>query len=606
MADARPALGALVILTASDEGVAADPELRADLETLLELPGASRIELGALDPASSRQLVRDLLGLRGEAAALVEERSAGSPLYAVSVVGDWVARGVLVPTEHGFALRGPAPPLPPDLSAAWRERVDAVLRDRADADGQALELAAVLGVEVDGDEHAAVLASAELHPSGDLISDLARQQLVVPTARGWRFAHVMLVEALRARAREAGRLRRHHASAGAVVADPARRGAHLLAAGRAEEALPLLVEGARASRLRAAYTPALTALERATRAAEGLDPLDPVRGQIAAECVATLFGQGRNAEARTEVEAVLPSASGPGWERPRAELLSAYAQILRNAGEVDRAAAVAAEALAGFRALQDAHGAATAELELAWCDQWRNRPGAARERLQALLDTELSITDRAHALYGLVAACDALGDHSAMRRWVERATEAYRASGGRLGEASCISLLGVVLVHEGRLDEAAAAYRRAVAMEAALGSSMEEIDRMNLARTELLRRKPQAALDAVAPSDRAQGRDFIRAVRALLRAAAHAQRSDLTSWEAEMGTAEALFARFSAGDLQTAELAEQMAAELGGRPEAARAWALAQAQWRAIGDTERAERAREAQGGATITTTLSE
>ena len=51
-----------------------------------------------------RRLVEELLRLDPGLAARVAERTDGNPLFAVQRVGDWVERGVLVPTARGLAL----------------------------------------------------------------------------------------------------------------------------------------------------------------------------------------------------------------------------------------------------------------------------------------------------------------------------------------------------------------------------------------------------------------------------------------------------------------------------------------------------------------------
>jgi hypothetical protein len=80
------------------------PAAAASVAELLGRPGAERIDVGALGPEHHASLVHELLGLEGALATQVKERTAGNPLFAVQLVGDWVQRGVLaVCTSSGPA-----------------------------------------------------------------------------------------------------------------------------------------------------------------------------------------------------------------------------------------------------------------------------------------------------------------------------------------------------------------------------------------------------------------------------------------------------------------------------------------------------------------------
>ena len=65
---------------------------------------------------------------RSTLAAEIESRTAGNPLFAVQLVGDWVQRGVLVAGPGGFELQeGEDAALPDDLHATWSTRVRGIL-----------------------------------------------------------------------------------------------------------------------------------------------------------------------------------------------------------------------------------------------------------------------------------------------------------------------------------------------------------------------------------------------------------------------------------------------------------------------------------------------
>jgi tetratricopeptide (TPR) repeat protein len=192
-----------------------------------------------------------MLGLDRDVAIEVERRTAGNPLFAEHLVGDWVHRGILEPGPNGFRLRADENvALPVDLGQVWRERVDDVLAGRDPQEAEGLELAAVLGPEVDPSEWRAVCASAGQSAPEYLVERLIGLRLAVAARDGaegsWRFVHGMLRESLEERARQGGRLEAHHRSVAAYLETRADRhlrerlGRHLLAAGRVGDALTLL------------------------------------------------------------------------------------------------------------------------------------------------------------------------------------------------------------------------------------------------------------------------------------------------------------------------------------------------------------------------------
>jgi predicted ATPase len=110
-----------------------------------------------------RRLVEELLRLEPGLAARVAERTDGNPLFAVQLVGDWVERGVLVPTARGLALEaGEDGRIPDDIHGLWTTRVARVLERHGPDARRALELAAVLGNEVDAAEWRALAEEARV------------------------------------------------------------------------------------------------------------------------------------------------------------------------------------------------------------------------------------------------------------------------------------------------------------------------------------------------------------------------------------------------------------------------------------------------------------
>ncbi|HEX5714963.1 MAG TPA: AAA family ATPase [Thermoanaerobaculia bacterium] len=146
-------LPVLILATVRDEALAERPLESAAIAELLALPGASSLDVPPLSPGERAALVQHLLGLSGELAAQVEERTHGNPLFAVQLVGDWVLRGVLEVGETGFVLRpGEEARFPDDLHQVWSARVGRLLDGSPAGSREALEIGAALGPDVDREE----------------------------------------------------------------------------------------------------------------------------------------------------------------------------------------------------------------------------------------------------------------------------------------------------------------------------------------------------------------------------------------------------------------------------------------------------------------------
>ena len=247
-----------VLLCVRDEDLARRPEVGSRLVELAGRAEVSMIDVRPLTGVAWRSLVRELLGLDGALAAQLEERAGGNPLFAVHLVGDWVARGVLIPGDDGFRL---APhvqvELPENLRAVWKAHIEAVLAGRPAAEGIALERAAVLGTEVVVEEWQAALKFDRLPLPTSRVEALIARRLAWSGVQGpqvrWSFVHAILRESFISRAQEAGRLAAHHRACARMLEERGphplvveRHGRHLLLAGELEAALEPLLRSTRA------------------------------------------------------------------------------------------------------------------------------------------------------------------------------------------------------------------------------------------------------------------------------------------------------------------------------------------------------------------------
>ena len=332
----------LLLLTVQEEALVDRHAEQEAIDELLVLEGAVCLELGPLDQVSHRKLV-GRLGLNPRLGGRVAGATEGNPLFATQLIGDWINRGLLKVGQEGFELREEVE-LPRDLGQLWRQRLDLLVGQREDW-RQPLELAAVLGLEVVRQEWRQACTAANLVLPHDLVPTLIRLGLARSAPRRWTFVHSKLRDALKEGAWEQGRLKNLESLCGDLVRDSVRAGRHLLAAGRIDEALEPLLEGARDHTRAGEYRAALRLLDERDAVLDEGDPrigaswllrarLSLLRGELGAMKVWTR-------RCRTL----------KGTERVRAELLEAGR--LRAEGQLDEAAEHVQAALARADALGD-------------------------------------------------------------------------------------------------------------------------------------------------------------------------------------------------------------------------------------------------------------
>jgi serine/threonine protein kinase/tetratricopeptide (TPR) repeat protein len=293
-------LSALFVLSVSSEllelGASFSFSRGPSLRRLLELPRVTELSIGPLPPDEQGELVQELLGLAPELAREVVERSEGRPLFAFQLVGDWVARGLLLPGLFGFTLReGTDAEVPDGIHALLRRRLDeardAIAARTSFADAEealiGLELAALLSPAPSSREWHAVLDAAQIRAAQSL-PELAARGLIRPQRDRIVIAHRMLRETLYRRAKEGGRYAAHHRVIARALAprdvDPSRLAYHYLESGDLSLALDPLCASAERRCARSDWTGALEALRQHVDALDalGAPPDDPrrIRGRL--------------------------------------------------------------------------------------------------------------------------------------------------------------------------------------------------------------------------------------------------------------------------------------------------------------------------------------
>ena len=298
----------LLVLTAREEGLV-DPELAA-------LPTVANFHrvLSPLAPQERQDLIDSILPLSPSLSALVDQRTAGNPRFAIQLLTDWVQRGVLLPGPSGFEAPRDLE-LPASLQAIWSSRVRHLLAGFDRDAGRLLEIAATLGNEVLHDDLNALLPDREAAWQA-LATRMVLHRLVVPTPEGFAFSHPAIREVLLHRAARGGRLAGHHAAIASLLrtsTDPeqvARRGHHRAGAGDREGAFTDLIAAARFTRDQAQFKRTLILCDEAQAL---LEPGDRRCLAVMILRARTLNSYQRHGASRQEAEGALEVAEINGW-----------------------------------------------------------------------------------------------------------------------------------------------------------------------------------------------------------------------------------------------------------------------------------------------------
>jgi serine/threonine protein kinase/tetratricopeptide (TPR) repeat protein len=517
-AQKRRPLPVLVLGTVQEEGLAERPALAAELREI----EATTLRIGPLPASHQSELVQSMLGLEPRLAARVVERTRGNPLFAVQLVGDWVQRGALEQGEHGLQLRSVDGELPSSIEDLLNARIEKLLKGLPDFAGAMLESAAVLGPDVNALEWqiAADDPSGEARRTGAHAFDAKRAEsrrlleerliaarLAEETEEGFQFAHAMIVEALRERARREGRLQAHNAAAAEMLlaraGDPnvaERLGRHLLEAGRPEAAVEPLLQGVRLRRTRLGNQAALALVETGNQAARYLADDDPRRWGLQIEHATILANLGEVEAAVDILDRLDPRLGEHGDLLARSRIVRA--QAARDRGDVAACeqAALDAAALLGTDGdpalLGQAWWMATlAAVDMGRSETIRTRAGLTREALQR--------SDDDHALGEARRMMATLHmeeeQYDAALGEADAALEHYRRVGSVSGQARTLLLIGEALRAKGKLDHAQIALDEALDLFESWSPNAAFKARVALAFVKVERREYSAAYSGIGP-----------------------------------------------------------------------------------------------------------
>ena len=479
----------LIGMTARTEALDSRPTERRLVERLVDAPAVERRTITPLDRDALEKLVRRLLRLDDELADHVLERSEGVPLFAVQLVEDWIARGKLQMTDDGFSLQPDADvSLPDDLHQLWESRVEGFVESHSQSIAEALELAAVLGQEVDRTEWSVAGSAAGLEIDDRLVDELVDADLVRRLEHGWRFTHGMLQESLVRRAREAGRWGRWCACCAAALeqlyscSEPGvceRLASYYLGAGEFETALEWLAKAIDQAIARSDYDHGLDLIDWRdeltgdnavdARLANGID-----RARIAAR-------RGEYRRCVFEAESAMKAADAAG-EPEFAARAAVWAGVGRRGhGELSDARQFLEAARRHFSD-GDRRELARTRLELGRVDEDDGDYERARQHFEKARSYFSELDDRYGEARCFNATGDALrqsGELDGAHQACHEALKRYRSLGTITGIADCLGDLADISRLRGDLDDAVEFADEALRLYRAVGSERRHTVRLN-------------------------------------------------------------------------------------------------------------------------------
>jgi serine/threonine protein kinase/tetratricopeptide (TPR) repeat protein len=454
------AAGVVFVMVEASDRVASTPGVRQALDGLMSDPERTlHLCLGPLDTDDTEALLDSVLDLDPMMRAYVLRRVAGSPAFAAQLLVDWTQRGLLIAGPGGFVLpRGRTPDLPKRITALWRSRVHTLLTGRPDSDRTCLQLAAVLGHEVDRGEWLAASTHLGLQHSADLTDRLLADRLAEGSHASWRFASAALRETLLADARDSDHRGLTDAAVTAIGSGTpltTLRIARLYLAGnRLDDAWPHLLSAMGASEWQG--------LVRRGLLAETMRVRD--RGSTPTQRLTVELWRARGAHVAGDL-ATTERILTPLLDNPDLDDHTAY-RVRYRWGKLKQRRMDYASAARIFDGLEGHKGQSKAQNAMrlhAWAIV--SFAVGQLDRARTLLQNSASLTEnpglRADSLVTLGLICWGANERETARAHLEAALMLYTQDRDSFGQGMCNLNLGIFALGEKRLDDARAHFENA-------------------------------------------------------------------------------------------------------------------------------------------------
>ncbi len=493
----------LVVATVNPDSIDDQPLIADQLQRLIDSSNAQTIPIAPLDDQHHRQLINHLLGLEDRLVDEVAQRTAGNPLHAVQLIGDWIEGDVLELGPNGFRIpSGGTAPHASDLDAVFEDRLAKLLdhnpRHQSSTSLEALELAATLGVEVLRHEWVRACETASLPLPLGLLDTLVDQDLAHLERDGWSFQHQAFCDILLDIADHHDRLADHHLRCAHALQDlyghdhpdrALRVARHLRHANRPDDALAPTLTAARRARIRCDFELARQLHDNYDQLLDLLDAPDSDRRRTTGAIARARLLQTH--QHYQEADRYLLRAESMARRLDQSDLIAEAllrrAEVCIHRGDLPAARQLIEESQDLFQTLGDAHGRAQALLALAdlqyWAGDYYDSEQSYRRslRLYQSLDHPLEQARVQTRLGSLLAT---QGDTKSARQWLEASHAIFDAHGDLRGIANCLNDLGEIHRQQGRLRRAEHAYRRAldVRQRTSLGESPIVLHNLGMVR----------------------------------------------------------------------------------------------------------------------------
>ena len=604
LTQADPSIPVLAQLVLTDECITGRQEAQL-LEEILQIDGVVELRANPLSSPEQRRFVDALLPLQDALADRVVAHTAGNPQFARHLLGDWVERHLLVPSNDGYQLAvDPGDVLPDDMGGVWRERVDLALTGLEDDDVTSLQLAAILGQRAEWREWTEVCRAFGVAARVETVQALLAVGLAScdgsSPIRGWTFVHELVRDAVRDHARAAGKLSDQARTCAAVVMARddvhanERVGRFLFLGGFVVDAIQPLMEGARdrikASDLSGAHD--LVDLLAAALKDGAVATSDEDWGRCWLLRFRLAWLRGQTDAALAWLDKLEAAAAVYRWEVMSIEARRHRGNVHFRHGELEDAVRVLELATEQAIVGPDELLIADCNIDLAEALIHLGRLDEAEPCIRAALAARRAVDDT----LGIARCWESLGhialgsgDDRRAQEYYRRAIRGYDEAGYRYGSASARNVLGDSVRFSGALEKSIPLYEESERLYQSIGASAAAYPRYNLALVAFEKGNFAAGeriLDQVAPIFVRLGHRATQADVHLIRGVLAAKRGDWADWDAHLAAALILYEETGVADAETARTAELAArtAEDAGDPERARAaWQIAATQWGLLG-----------------------
>jgi tetratricopeptide (TPR) repeat protein len=482
------------------------------IDDITSSPRTECIEVGRLDDDEQRQLIDQALDLDPALVTALVNKTHGTPLFALQMIGHLIETDALETTERGFsAAKMHVDGLPNDLGGLWRLRIRDTCETVAEVDPdvalETLEIAVALGLFVDLREWQEVCDASGLVASHALVDELARRGLARIVDGGWHFEFTTLQETLSRCGREdadgsAQRWRQHHARCAQMLAKiyaPSARGValrrsrHLIESGQLREALAPLLQAEQEMYDAGDFAGSRRCLDRHAALVDGIDWRDDRDRGVARAMnqwrrARVLFATGSRSDAASLVKESLRSlrASKLAGEVGAAALL--LARMLRDDGDLEAARPLFEEALDAYKTADDRNGVAHTRSGVGYLELMT---GNHREALdwfrKAYAEFETLDNTLMRGRINLITGHTLLLDDQVLEGaiYVEEALRLTRLAGDRPTEAEALRCLGEIARARSDWAEAEHRYVASLDLHEICGTRAVHLVRVDLALTQL-------------------------------------------------------------------------------------------------------------------------